>query len=459
MALSVSNASLSACDMCGLEQGLVVCPCRYPAALVCVGCFDWHCRLEERNSHAVFPFQLRELVKDRRNFDQIVPRIRKAQSTKEWLLAQIREMELAGKQLEEVLSDVSVAVETWKQGLRKRFAELEEQLLAYFETAINMLDESITALTPAQLSFIENIDVKNTPPMLTTNRSQPINIAEVLDSLVNFQLNLPQFIAPSQPSISTTSPNPPELSLSLPLLSTKFLRLVSLPSFQTTTCAVLNSILDIDEKSVWTLLDRKSLFMCGGQATGKRAALYSLSAQFLTRLSDMRFSRFMHCLACFEGLVYVFGGAGEAAQSAEKFALDEDRWFPLPPPLMPKIGASVCLNGRQIYLFGGATSKSIEQFHIDTEEFSLLESELPVKAWTIALPLGPEIYLLQKDKAILLDLRNLCVMKKWRIPAGNWWSPTAAVAVNGSFTFLQYSGAVWTFSPLSISLTKQPILV
>lgn len=459
MAVSIPNASFSSCEMCGLGQRLVICPCRYPAALVCVGCFDWHCRVEERSSHAVFPLQLRELVKDRRNFDQMVPRIRKSQSTKEWILTQIREMEVVEKQLEDILSEVSIAVKKWANGLRKRLRELEEQLLTSFETANNMLDESITALTPAQLSSIEDIDLKNSPQLLTMSRSQPFNIAEMLTPLVSFQLNLPQFAVQNKLSEINISSNPPEISLSLPLLSTKSLRLVSLPSLKVVTCSVLNSILDIDDNSCWTLLDRSSLFMCGGQVAGKRTARYSIFAQFVTRLSDMRLDRFMHCLVCFEGLVYVFGGAGEVALSAEKFSLDDDRWFPLPPPLKPKIGASASVNGRQIYLFGGARSKSIEQFCLDTEQFSCFDAKLPVKAWTIALPLGQEIYLLQKDKVILLDLHNSGLMKKWRIPAGNWWSPTAAVVVNGCFTFLQYSGAVWTFCPCPISLSKQPIKV
>ena len=455
MALSSSKA---ACEVCGLQLGLVVCPCRYPVAVLCAGCFNWHCRLAEQRSHTVFPLPLQELVKDKSNFDLMLPRIRKAEQTKAWFSVQIRHIELVEIQLEEVFSEVTTAVESWKLGLRRRLAELQEQMMACFDTAIELLDKSITALRPTQLSFLEHIDVEKFPQLITVHQS--FKIVEVLASMLNIQLNLPKFEAPNQPSAAKIAQNCPETSLNLPLLCTNSLQIVSFPSLQITTCSVLNIVLDTDGNSCWAFLDSNSLFMCGGRAAGKRASLYSLFSQFLTKLSDMRVSRFMHCLVCFEELIYVFGGAEEAGKTAEKYSLDENRWFSLPPLITPKVGSAATLSNRYIYLFGGARSNTIERFSVDTEQLTELEAKLPAKAWVIALPLGEEVYLLQKDKVLLFGLFNCSALrKKASIPAGNWWSPTAAVLVNCSFSFLQYSGAVWSFSPDTFSLTKQPIKV
>lgn len=406
----------------------------------------------------MFPLQLQEIVNSKSNFDLLLPRIRKAEQTKEWFSAQIRQIELVEIRLEEVFSEVASAVEIWKIGLRRRLAELQEQMMACFDTAIRLLDESITALRPTQLSFLEHIDVASFPQLITVHQS--FKIVDILASMVNIQLNLPRFEAPNPPSAAKISQNSPDTSFNLPLLCTNSLRLVSFPSLQITTCSVLNSVLDTDGNSCWAFLESNSLFMCGGRATGKRASLYSLFSQFLTKLSDMRVSRFMHCLVCFEELIYVFGGAEEAGKTAEKFSLDENRWFSLPPLITPKVGSAATLNNRHIYLFGGARSNIIERFAVDTELFTELEAKLPAKAWVIALPRGQEVYLLQKDKVLLFDMLSCsALMKKSSIPAGNWWSPTAAVLSNGSFSFLQYSGAVWSFSHSTFSLTKQPIKV
>ena len=436
------------CHLCGAHCGLVACPCVYPVPVLCLGCFPVHSHTQ--GAHAPFPLRLAETLHNKRNYELVLPRIHTATRIKTWLQTQVNDLEIAEKQLEEAVFAVKNAVNDWEKDTKRRFLDVKEQLFTCCEELIGLLDESIAALRPQQLSSLENIDLNHVsnPLKVTVNG---LNFREILRPYIEITLNLPKII--QENIISSLN-----LLQNFPLIVSNSLYSLNFHTFSLKKLQIINTTLSLDSSSSWIPLQSTDIFLCGGRNSLHKVVLYLQSMEFLSTLSDMRCGRFMHCVVEWEGEVFVFGGAGEASQSAERYAGKTEKWRMLPRLLTPKIGAGVSKYENFVYLFGGAKSCMVERLDVKLEVFEQLEAQLPATAWSVVVGTGTEVCILQKDKVLGFDLRSPGELsRKGAIPMGNWWSPTVTAPDHSSVYFLHCSGSVWKFDLPTFSLTKQSI--
>jgi flagellar biosynthesis GTPase FlhF len=133
----------------------------------------------------------------------------------------------------------------------------------------------------------------------------------------------------------------------------------------------------------------------------KRAFIFKIANQTLVELEEMSVARFAHGMVWYRDWVYVFGGMN--VNKAERFSLVHKLWDQLPNDMNEcrYCFCAIPVNNK-IYLIGGDSTNTIEQFDIQTLTFSYLPVTIDYDS-AVAAMTNDKIYILSKNNFYIMN--------------------------------------------------------
>lgn len=133
----------------------------------------------------------------------------------------------------------------------------------------------------------------------------------------------------------------------------------------------------------------------------RRAFIFKIANRTLVELEEMSIARYAHGMVWYRDWVYVFGGMN--VNKAERFSLVHKLWDQLPNDMNEcrYCFCAIPVNNK-IYLIGGDSTNTIEQFDIQTLTFSYLSITIDYDS-AVAAMTNDKIYILSKNNFYIMN--------------------------------------------------------
>jgi hypothetical protein len=214
----------------------------------------------------------------------------------------------------------------------------------------------------------------------------------------------------------------------------------------------------------WLTLPLGDVIFCGGVIIPEKT--YQSSVYCLPYMSEtchilpsMSIARAGAGLCLHKSILYAFGGDNpDNLSSGESFHIQSNHWESLPDMLTPRRSFSPAIYKEDIYLAGGGGSlRTIEIFHINSQEYDVLPVALPyLDSLTCLLVVGTRLIILIRQKMLSWEIDSFDDLQEVSTVPGLFWFSPAGVTSTASRSYISpyYDCAIYTLDHRSFSISK-----
>lgn len=216
--------------------------------------------------------------------------------------------------------------------------------------------------------------------------------------------------------------------------------------------------------AAWVTLPLGDVILCGGVQLPARTYLDSVyrlpyMGDTVLSLPSMLTPRAGTGLCLHKSQLYAFGGDNpDNLSSCEYLSLSSSHWLPLPDMLTPRRSFTPALHKEDIYLAGGGGSlRTIEVFHISSQDFDVLPIALPyIDSLACSLVIGNRLIILIRQKLMYWEIGSEEDLGEiGAIPGLFWFAPSGVQTVSEKSYFSPYyDSVVYVLDHQTFALSK-----